>query len=86
MQDVPLISNLGSEFQLKPINFFPQLASLDIVESDDFEACMPQHGNGLFDYVWNGEGNNYAFSKTAFTLANPLPQAPPVATAVSAAG
>lgn len=81
-----MISNIGSEFQLKPINFFPQLASLDIVESDDFEACLPRQGNqdGQFDYTWNGNGNNYQYSKAAFTLSEPLPEAPPVS--VSAAG
>ena len=33
MQDVPLISNIGSEFQLKPVNYFAALASLDIGEA-----------------------------------------------------
>lgn len=84
MQDIPLISNIGSEFQLKPINFFSQLASLDIVENDNFAPCVPKQGNGLFDYSWNGEGNNYQYDKGAFTLTSNLPEPEPVP--VSAAG
>lgn len=83
LQDVPLISNVGSEFQLKPINFFAELASLDIIESDEFAPCMPKQGNSQFDYTWSGEGNNAMYDKTSFTLANPLPQPEPVPNTVS---
>ena len=56
LQDVPLISNIGSEFQLKPINYFNALASLDVTDNLDFKACAPRHGSGQFDYTWNAEG------------------------------
>ena len=56
MQDVPLISNIGSEFQLKPINFLSHLGSLDVVDQFEFEACMPRYGAGQFDYSWNDSG------------------------------
>lgn len=72
MQDVPLISNVGSEFQLKPVNFFSQLAALDIVESDDFEACTPRQGSELFDYKWTGSGNNEAFDQSSVTVGTRL--------------
>ena len=80
LQDIPLISNIGSEFQLKPINFFTELATLDIIENDDFQPCRPKQGASVFDYLWSGVGDNYQYSKGAFTLAKPLAQPGPVPT------
>ena len=45
--------------QLKPINFFSALASLDVVNNDDFTPCMPKQGVAEFDYSWSTSGNNY---------------------------
>ena len=83
VQDIPLISNLGSEFQLKPINFFTELASLDVIDSNDFAACAPKQGSAMFDYTWTGQGDNPAFNESAFTIARPLhqPSDTPVPTA-----
>lgn len=81
---MPVISNFGCEFQLRPVNFFNHLASIDIAESDDFEACIPQQGSSLFDYTRNGQGANDAFAKEAFTSSGRLPQ--PKAFEVDAAG
>ena len=71
-QDIPLISNLGSEFQLKPVNFFNALPSLDIIESDDFQACTPQQGSRLFNYTYSDANANYDSSQ--WTVAQPLSQ------------
>ena len=84
-QDIPLISNVGSEFQLKPINFFTELATLDIIESDDFKPCLPKQGDSQFDYTWSGEGINGVYDKGAFTLGKPLPQPSPIVTDVASA-
>ena len=72
-----MISNVGSEFQLKPVNFFSALASLDVSDSDEFEPCVPWQGNDLFDYTWSAEGNNSQYSKGALTLAESLPRSTP---------
>ena len=35
-------------------------------------------GDALFDYTWSAYGDNKQYNKAGFTLAQPLPQAPPV--------
>ena len=72
MQDVPLISNVGSEFQIKPVNYFTSLPSLDIVESDAFAQCSPQQGDGLFNYTYPGTDGNAQLDDTRWTIATPL--------------
>lgn len=53
LQDVPLISNLGTEFEIKPINYFDRLASMDVQDSDDFQSCAADQGaNSGFDYTY----------------------------------
>lgn len=74
VQDLPLITNVGSEFQLKPVNFFLRLDSLDIAESDQFAPCLPQQGNGLFNYTYAGTLGNAQFDFSEWTIAGTLPQ------------
>lgn len=79
LQDVPLITNVGSEFNLKPVNFFTTLASLDIIENDTFVPCTPQQGSALFNYTYSGPDGNPQLSSSAFTVPTPLPPPSPVA-------
>lgn len=65
VQDAPLITNVGTEFQLRPVNYFDQLASLDVNENDAFEVCTPQHGNA-FDYTYNTDGSNKNYNKMSY--------------------
>eukprot|EP01024_Parvocaulis_polyphysoides_P014965 TRINITY_DN1637_c0_g1_i2.p1 TRINITY_DN1637_c0_g1~~TRINITY_DN1637_c0_g1_i2.p1 ORF type:complete len:430 (-),score=53.70 TRINITY_DN1637_c0_g1_i2:276-1454(-) len=55
-EDVPLISNLGIHFEIKPWNYFKELQSMDIMEKTDFEhACVPNSGD-QFNYYWFLDG------------------------------
>ena len=72
MQDVPLISNIGTEFSIKPVNHFDHLASMDIVETDDFEACASDEGSSLFDYTYSATGQNLIGDKAGFKYSGPL--------------
>lgn len=72
MQDVPLISNIGTEFSIKPVNYFNHLATMDIVETDDFEACAPEEGSSLFDYTYSAVGGNLMGDKAGFKYSGPL--------------
>ena len=72
MQDVPLISNIGTEFSIKPVNYFNHLASMDVVETDDFEACASEEGSTLFDYTYSATGHNLMGEKAGFKYSGPL--------------
>ncbi|CAD7705112.1 unnamed protein product [Ostreobium quekettii] len=50
-EDVPLISNFGTSFFIKPWNYFEELQSMDVANNFAFEACVP-HGGRHFDYHW----------------------------------
>ena len=72
MQDVPLISNVGSEFSIKPVNYFDHLASMDVVETDDFDACAAAEGTALYDYQYSATGGNQMGDKAGFKYSGPL--------------
>ena len=72
LQDVPLISNIGTEFSIKPVNYFGHLASMDIVDTDDFEACAAGQGLSLFDYTYSATGQNLMGDKAGFKYSGPL--------------
>eukprot|EP01024_Parvocaulis_polyphysoides_P074201 TRINITY_DN9571_c1_g1_i1.p1 TRINITY_DN9571_c1_g1~~TRINITY_DN9571_c1_g1_i1.p1 ORF type:complete len:226 (-),score=47.53 TRINITY_DN9571_c1_g1_i1:839-1471(-) len=56
-EDVPLISNLGIHFEIKPWNYFKELQSMDVMEMEKFEhACVPNSGN-YFNYYWHLDEN-----------------------------
>ena len=69
---MPLISNVGCEFSIKPVNYFDQLASLDVVDSDDFASCAAEQGQGAFDYTYTADGSNTQFQKAGFKVTGPL--------------
>ena len=71
--------------QLKPINFFNALASLDVVDNDDFTPCMPKQGAVQFDYSWSTSGNNYQV-QTALSCAIKHEENPPVISLCSRSG
>lgn len=50
-EDVPLISNFGTQFFIKPWNYYDELASMDMGNTESFDACYPNVGNG-YDYDW----------------------------------
>lgn len=50
-EDVPLISNFGTQFFIKPWNYYDELASMDMGNSQSFDACYPDVGNS-YDYGW----------------------------------
>ena len=50
-EDVPLISNFGSQFFIKPWNYYEELVSMDIGNQESFASCIPSLGNG-YDYGW----------------------------------
>lgn len=54
-EDVPLISNFGTTFFIKPWNYFEELKSMDIGNNYKFDACVPQDGR-KFEYSWAWEG------------------------------
>jgi hypothetical protein len=72
LQDVPLITNIGTEFTIKPVNYFDHLASMDIVDSDDFASCAASQGAKAFDYVYAADGSNTAGDKSGFKYSGPL--------------
>lgn len=65
VQDAPLITNVGTEFQIRPVNYFDQLASLDVGENNAFEVCAPQQGNA-FDYTYDTDGSNKNYNKMSY--------------------
>lgn len=50
-EDVPLISNFGTQFFIKPWNYYDELESMDIGNVQSFDACYPDVGNS-YDYGW----------------------------------
>lgn len=50
-EDVPLISNFGTQFFIKPWNYYDELVSLDMGNVEAFDACYPVAGNN-YDYNW----------------------------------
>ena len=68
LQDIPLITNVGTEFQIRPVNYFDQLASLDVADVNDFPICTPLQGN-TFDYTYDSAGDNENFNKMAYKYA-----------------
>lgn len=72
VQDVPLISNVGCDFTIKPINYFEGLASMDVADSDAFESCAASQGAQAFDYAYSTEGANQAGNKAGFKVTGPL--------------
>ncbi len=65
LQDAPLITNVGTEFQIRPINYFDQLATLDALENNTFAPCTPQQGTA-FDYSYNTDGDNKNYNKMSY--------------------
>eukprot|EP01025_Chloroclados_australasicus_P041422 TRINITY_DN4386_c1_g1_i3.p1 TRINITY_DN4386_c1_g1~~TRINITY_DN4386_c1_g1_i3.p1 ORF type:complete len:942 (+),score=92.97 TRINITY_DN4386_c1_g1_i3:198-3023(+) len=56
-EDVPLISNLGIGFHIKPWNYFDELPSMSVMERTNFTMeCVPQTGQ-YFDYIWAMDAN-----------------------------
>lgn len=45
LQDVPIFFSEPCEFVIKPFNFFDRQPSMDIVDVDNFEACIPHYGS-----------------------------------------
>ena len=41
-EDIPLITNVGTSFAIKPVNYYTELQTLDIKDSDAFQACTPK--------------------------------------------
>eukprot|EP01023_Acetabularia_acetabulum_P004083 TRINITY_DN11717_c1_g1_i1.p1 TRINITY_DN11717_c1_g1~~TRINITY_DN11717_c1_g1_i1.p1 ORF type:complete len:947 (-),score=198.93 TRINITY_DN11717_c1_g1_i1:162-3002(-) len=51
-EDVPLISNLGIGYSIKPWNYFDELVSMSVYEQTNFSMeCVPLAGD-YFDYIW----------------------------------
>ncbi|GMH38438.1 hypothetical protein BSKO_06322 [Bryopsis sp. KO-2023] len=50
-EDVPLISNFGTNFHIKPWNYFEELVSMDMGDTEDFPPCAPRAGSA-FKYHW----------------------------------
>eukprot|EP00210_Caulerpa_lentillifera_P000478 g461.t1 len=50
-EDVPLISNVGSQFFIKPWNYYDELVSMDVGNNEQFESCQPSVGND-YNYRW----------------------------------
>ena len=69
---MPLISNVGCEFSIKPVNYFDQLASMDVVDSDKFSSCAAEQGQGTFDYTYTSDGSSTQFQKAGFKVTGPL--------------
>lgn len=65
LQDDPLITNVGTQFEIRPVNYFDQLATLDVYEENSFEPCTPQHGDA-FDYSYDSSGDNVNYNKMSF--------------------
>ena len=63
---------MGSDFTIKPLYYFGSLASLDIVDHDDFEACASSEGSSLFDYAYSSTGDNKEGDKAGFKYSGPL--------------
>lgn len=63
LQDAPLITNVGTEFQIRPVNYFDQLASVDVEDANTFAVCAPVQGED-FDYSYDPvNGRNSKFDK-----------------------
>lgn len=50
-EDIPLISNSGTQFFIKPWNYYDALVSLDFGNVETFDACYSSLGNA-YDYSW----------------------------------
>ncbi|GMH42873.1 hypothetical protein BSKO_10792 [Bryopsis sp. KO-2023] len=50
-EDVPLISNFGTSFFIKPWNYYEELVSMDMGDNDKFQTCNPRAGSA-FEYSW----------------------------------
>ena len=68
VQDAPLITSVGTEFQIRPVNYFDNLASLDVADVNEFAICTPLQGN-TFDYTYDFAGDNENFNKMAYKYA-----------------
>jgi len=51
-EDVPLISNFGTQFFIKPWNYYDELVAMDMGSAESFDACYPNVGN-RYDYGWS---------------------------------
>lgn len=45
---------------------------MDVVDTDDFEACASADGNGRFDYQYSATGDNKMGDKAGFKYSGPL--------------
>ena len=50
-EDVPLISNFGTQFFIKPWNYYEELVSMDAGNVEEFDSCHPAVGNN-YNYSW----------------------------------
>ena len=73
LQDVPLITNIGSNFEIKPVNYFDSLASMDIVESNEFQPCAAQQGVPAgFNYTYTVDNTNPSAQKGGYKYSGAL--------------
>lgn len=54
-ENLPVISNFGTSFHIKPYNYFEKLVSMDASNHNDFTTCAQVSGN-MYDYFWIGDG------------------------------
>lgn len=51
-EDIPLITNFGTSFYLKPWNYYDELESMNVGRNNAYKPCVPKGGAG-FEYHWD---------------------------------